>query len=177
MLLTLKRQDFVPIICCCRKTVLNIVWIRNLNLNRNFSKVGSGTALKHYLRFHNTIPKGRGLELYSRSSLSLVRLRPGPPPRYACCRAPWACRPRAGPCTLSYTKKINNRIRNEPVLRIRDMLSRIRISDKRIWIRILLFLSVTFKAATKNDFFLCFFCLLLFEAKYIIYIIYIIFQR
>jgi hypothetical protein len=41
LLLTLKRQDFVQILFCC-KTVLNIVRIQNLN--KNFSKV----RMNHY---------------------------------------------------------------------------------------------------------------------------------
>jgi hypothetical protein len=32
-----------------------MVWIRSQNRNRNFSKVGTGTAINHYrVRFHNT---------------------------------------------------------------------------------------------------------------------------
>ena len=49
LFLSLKRQDFAQIYCCW-KTVLNIVWIRNRNWNRNFSKGGAvtGTAINHY---------------------------------------------------------------------------------------------------------------------------------
>jgi len=48
-------------------------------------------------------------------------------------------------------RQVKKLVKFWPVLRIRDILVRIRTSDKWIRLRILLFSSVTFKMATKNN--------------------------